>query len=243
MQADLKQVSGLQALDRRIGELRKEIAELPKQMAVIERQLEAHIRQLDAAKATLAAHQKERKQKELDIQTHQQKAAKLKDQMSQAKNNEQYRAFQHEIDFAQAEIAKAEDRILALLEESEPLERNVKKAEAALAEEKKSVEAQKADARKRTGEDQKELDQRIAERAELVKAIPPKIASAYERIRKRYPMGPALSEMTDGRCTACQITLRQQVIQELKQGGDIFFCESCGRILFHNPPVSLVSMS
>lgn len=243
MQADLKQVSGLQALDRRIGELRKEIAELPKQIAAIEKQLEAHMRQFEAAKSTLAGHQKERRQKELDIQTFEQKISKLKDQMTQAKTNEQYRAFQHEIEFAQNEIRKCEDRILALMEESEPLERNVKKAEGALAEEKKSVEAQKLDARKRTAEDQKELEQRTGERAEHVKTMPPKIVAAYERIRKRYPAGPALSEVTDGRCTACQINLRPQYLQDLKQGGDVFFCESCGRILFYNPPVSMVSMS
>lgn len=243
MQADLKQVSGLQALDRRIGELRKEIAELPKQMLVIEKRLEAHIRQLDAAKATLTSHQKERKQKELDIQTHQQKIAKLKDQMTLAKNNEQYRAFQHEIDYAQNEIGTAEERILALMEESEPLERNVKKAEAALAAEKKAVETQKADARKRITGGQKELDERVADRAGLVKAMPPKIVNAYERIRKRYPAGPAMSEANDGRCGACQITLRPQFVQDLKQGGDVFFCESCGRIVYYNPPVSMVSMS
>jgi uncharacterized protein len=243
MQADLKQVSGLQALDRRMNELRKEIAELPKQMAVIEKRLDAHLRQQEAAKATLVAHQKERKQKEIEIQTFEQKIAKLKDQTSLAKTNEQFRAFQHEIEFAQNEIRKCEDRILVLMEESEPLEKNVKAAEVALAGEKKAVEAQKADARKRTAEDQKELDERTAERAELVKAIPPKINASYERIKKRYPAGPALSEVTDGRCTACQITLRPQYFQDLKQGGDVFFCESCGRILFYNPPISMVSMS
>jgi uncharacterized protein len=243
MQADLKQVSGLQALDRRIAELRKEITELPKQMAVIEKQLEGHVRQLEVAKATLTSHQKERKQKDIDIQTFEQKITKLKDQMQLAKNNEQFRAFQHEIDYAQGEIRKCEDRILSLMEESEPLERNVKAAEAALTEEKKSVEARKADARKRTTEDQKELEQRAAERVELVKALPPKLVASYERLRKRYPSGPALTEVTEGRCTACQITLRPQVFQDLKQGEELMFCESCGRILFYNPPISMVSMS
>ena len=60
--------------------------------------------------------------------------------MMEAKNNDQYRAFQHEIDFAKQEIRKAEDRILELMGEAEPLDKNVKAAEAALADEKKQVE-------------------------------------------------------------------------------------------------------
>jgi len=44
-----------------------------------------------------------------------QKISKLKGQMVEAKTNEQYRAFQSEIDFCQAEIRKLEDRILDLM--------------------------------------------------------------------------------------------------------------------------------
>ena len=44
-----------------------------------------------------------------------------------AKMNEQFfRAFQNEIDFAQREIRKSEDRTLELMAESEPLDLNVK---------------------------------------------------------------------------------------------------------------------
>ena len=52
--------------------------------------------------------------------------------MLEAKTNEIYRAFQNEIEFCQKEIRKPEDRILELMGESEPLEKNVKTAEAAL---------------------------------------------------------------------------------------------------------------
>ncbi len=78
-----------------------------------------------------------------DIQVQEQKISKLKDQMLGAKTNEQYRAFQNEIDFCQKEIRKAEDRILELMGESEPLDKNVKAAELALKAEKAEVEKEK----------------------------------------------------------------------------------------------------
>ena len=144
MHPDTHLVIQLQSLDQRIAALEKEVAALPKHIAAIEKTLESHLRRLEADKAALAANQKERKKIEGDIQMNEQKISKLRDQMLGAKTNEQYRAFQHEIEYIEKEIRKAEDRILELMTESEPLDGNVKKAEAALKEEKQLVEAEKA---------------------------------------------------------------------------------------------------
>ena len=99
MHPDISNALVVQELDLHIAGLRKEIALLPRQVAEIERQLEAHTRQLEIEKAALANNLKERKSLDADIQVHRQKISKLKDQMMQAKTNDQYRAFQHEIDF------------------------------------------------------------------------------------------------------------------------------------------------
>ena len=124
------------------------------------------------------------------------------------------------------------------MSESEPLDLNVKAAEKALAEEKKQVEAEKARARERTAVDQKELDQLRKDRVESVAKLPPASLSAYERIRKKWH-GIVVAEATSGRCSACQIVLRPQFIQDLRRGDQLMFCESCGRILYYNPPVSV----
>src|SRR5947209_4009447 len=155
---DTDLVIQLQSLDQRIAALEKEVAALPKHIAVIEKTLESHIRKLEADRAALVANQKDRKKLEGDIQVHEQKISKLRDQMLGAKTNEQYRAFQHEIEYAEKEIRKSEDRILELMSESEPLDSNVKKAEGALKEEKQAVEGEKTRARERTAADQAELN-------------------------------------------------------------------------------------
>src|ERR1700681_461575 len=132
MHPDVHLVIQLQSLDQKITTLEQEVAALPKHIAVIEKALESHLRKLEADRAALVANQKDRKKLEGDIQVHQQKISKLRDQMLQAKTNEQYRAFQHEIEYIEKEIRTAEDRILELMSESEPLDINVKKAEVAL---------------------------------------------------------------------------------------------------------------
>lgn len=239
MHPDTGLVIQLQSLDQRVTALEKEVAALPKHIAVIEKALDSHLRKLEADKAALTANQKDRKQLEVDIQMHQQKISKLRDQMLGAKNNEQYRAFQHEIEFVEKEIRQAEDRILELMSQSEPLEANVKKAEAALKQEKQQVEAEKTAARERTAADQAQLDQLKQDRQQIASKLRPATLTAYGRIRKKWNGGVVIAEAVGSRCSACQIVLRPQYMQDLKKGDDLMFCESCGRFVYYNPPVNV----
>ena len=239
MHPDSHLVIQLQSFDQRIASLEKEVAALPKHIAAIEKALDSHLRKLEADKAAASANQKDRKKLDGDIQLHQQKISKLRDQMLGAKTNEQYRAFQHEIEFVEKEIRQAEDKILELMSQSEPLEANVKKAEIALKEEKQQVEKEKAAARERTAADQGQLDQLRKERAEAAAKLPAAILTAYARIRKKWHNGAAIAEVVGGRCTACQIVLRPQYMQDLKRGEELMYCESCGRFLYYNPPVNV----
>jgi predicted nucleic acid-binding Zn-ribbon protein len=230
----------LQALDRKIANLETEIATLPKHISEIERRLESHARRLEADKSALAANQRDRKKLESDIQLHQQKISKLRDQMSAVKTNEQYQAFQHEIAYIEAEIRKSEDRILDFMEQSEPLEKNVKAAEVRLKAEQKEVEAEKTRARERTKVDEQELAQLRGERKTVADQMEPKFYTEYERVRKKSKNTP-IADATDGRCSACHIALRPQFFQDLRRQDQVMFCESCGRILTYNPIVDVAS--
>lgn len=238
MKPEIEAVLRLQRLDLQTSQLKKEIEQLPKHIAEIEKKLDSHTRRLEADRTALGANQKERKKLEDDIKVHEQKISKLRDQMLQAKTNDQYRAFQNEIKYCEDEIRKAEDRILDFMSESEPLDKNVKAAEASLTAERKEVDAEKAMARQRTAEDEAALARVAAERSEVVSSVDPQVLALYERIRKRWS-GAAVVEGTSGRCAACNMAFRPQFFQDLKRGDKLLTCESCGRIIFYNPPVNL----
>ncbi len=242
MLPDLQLAVRLQDLDNRVAELTREIAALPKHTHEIEKKLEIHERKLEADRAALSANQKERKQMEGEIQVQEQKISKLRGQMLDAKTNEQYRAFQNEIEFCEKEIRRAEDRILELMQEAEPLDRNLIAAEAALKQEKSQVEAEKQEARQRTAADQKQLDELQAERKKVVAGMNPNLYRHYERIR-RGRRGLAVVEAVDGRCTGCHMAMRLQFFQDLKHSSQVLTCESCGRILYYNPPQSFEDLT
>ena len=228
----------LQSLDNRILDVREEIAALPKHIAEIETALTSHQRKLESDHAAVAANQKERRKLEGEVQESEEKISRLKNQMLEARTNEQYRAFQHEIGFCEDAIRKAEDRILDLMGESEPLEENVQVAEGALAEEKKQVEREKEEARKRTDIDKAQLDTLLAERKEVTSSLNSRLLSTYESKRKKY-RNSAVAEGTDGTCSACHITLRPQFVQDLRKGEEMMLCESCGRLLYYHASVDV----
>jgi hypothetical protein len=230
----------LQALDRKIAALENEVATLPKHITEIERRLESHKRKLEADQAALAANQRERKKLDGDVQLHQQKVSKLREQMAGAKTNEQYQAFQKEIAYIHGEIRKSEDKTLDLMEQAETFDKNVKAAADELKKEQQHVDAEKAKARERTAVSQRELASEYADRKEVSAQLEPKFFTEYERIRKKTKNTP-IADATDGRCSACHISLRPQFFQDLRRGDNVMYCESCGRILTYNPVIDVAS--
>ena len=240
MQPDLARALEVQELDLRMMALKTEIAALPKQIAAIEKLLDEHIRRLDLDKAALGASLKDRKKHEVDIQGHEQKISKLKDQMMQAKTNEQLWAFQKEIGFFEAEISKCEDRILAQMMDAEKIEAKVKISQAALDEEKKAVEAQKADATRRTSADKAELAEILARRTSLAAGINPAVLATYEKLHAKQRDGVAIAQAEDGYCKVCRMLIRPQLYAELRIGVQILTCENCRRLLYYaEPPVDV----
>ena len=237
MHPDLVTASKLQTLDQRIAALEKEIALLPKDVAAIEKQLEGHLRRLEADKASLAANVRDRKKLEGDVEIARQKVSKLRDQMMSAKTNEQYKAFQHEIDFLDKEMRSNDDRNLDLMTAAEPLEAAVKKADAELKIEKRHVDAEKQKAQLRTAEDQKALADARAERAATVAAAPPALIALYEKVRKRWG-ATVVTEIEDNLCKGCKLSLRPQFLQDLHLGDKVLQCENCGRLILYNPPIA-----
>ena len=137
MKPEIEAVLRLQSLDDRTTILQKEIAELPKHVADIERKLEVHT---GGSTTTAMRFRRTRRSGRASRTTSRCIRGRCRSSATRCcrpKNNEQYRAFQHEITWCETEIRKCEDQILDLMGEGEPLEKNVKAAEKALAEEKK----------------------------------------------------------------------------------------------------------
>jgi uncharacterized protein len=234
MNPDLEKLIALQAADREIERLNEEIALLPRRVAAIESKLAETRAQVERAKTAIAATQKDRKKLESEIQDHQQKISKYRDQSLSVKTNEQYKALLQEITFAEHAIRACEDKILDGMLAVETQEKTLKAAEIELKQETAEIEKEKAEARARTEEDQKQSGDWQTQRSRLRSEISSDVVPYYDRVVKLRKSG--ISEVRDGKCAACNVMLRPQTFNEVRANDRVIACDSCGRILYYAPP-------
>ncbi len=233
MLPDIDKLLQLQVADQEIRKLQNEVAALPKRVAVIEQKLAGTKAHLEKVRTAAKGDEANRKKFEATIKDLQGKISKYRDQSLDVKTNDQYKALLHEIQFAEQEIRLNEDRILEVMVNVEAREKEVKAAEAELKAETAEIEKEKEDARKVTAEDQKKLAEWNAKRDSLRHGISEDVLRQYERVAKFR--GSGLAEVRDQKCMGCQVMLRPQTYNEVRNGEKVMVCESCQRIQYYNP--------
>jgi len=233
MPSYLDLIRDIQKLDENLDHLEEEIGRLPKHVEEIEKKLEDHKAQLAAEKHALGLNERERRRLEGEVALAQEKSSRLQDQISEVKTNDQYRALRNEISFAKKEIRTAEDQIIDRMEEAEALTGKVVAAEQALAEESVGVAKEVAEVEKVVQGDREKLAAARIEREQVAAQVPQRLLRAYERVRRKLK-DRAVSAAVAGRCSSCNMVLRQQLLQQLRRSSneDVITCEFCGCILY-----------
>jgi predicted nucleic acid-binding Zn-ribbon protein len=235
MTSDLQSLIELQQIDSKIAALKAEIAALPKHVAEIEAKLAGSKAKVEALLAASKADEAARRKHESDIQDQQQKISKYRDQSLHVKTNDEYRALMHEIQFAEAAIAKLEDKILEIMVAADVRKESLKKTEAELKAGTAENDREKEVARERTAADEKELAELTARRNELRSAVSEDALRHYDRVLKLR--GTALAAVYENQlCSACSVMLRPQVFQEVMTNELFMSCDYCKRILYYVPP-------
>jgi predicted nucleic acid-binding Zn-ribbon protein len=235
----------VQSVDLRLNDVRARLATFPKKLAELDARIATARGEVDRSKAAQLATIKDRKKYELDVEQWKEKVRKYKDQTSQIKTNEAYKALQHEVQMAEDEIAKAEDRLLEQMVASEEYDRRIKTSEKALKDVEENVRGERAKVEAEKSAAEKEFSELNAERERLAAEIPEDMRDHYERIAKKHN-GVSLAEVRDEKCTACGMRVRPHVFQEMRRANSeqMFHCETCTRILYYvEPPAAPAAAS
>src|SRR6266704_740817 len=216
----------LQRVDHQISALRGELEAFPKRIREADAKLSGARAEVAAAKEAHGQIIAERKKFEFEVQQWKDRARKYRDQSGAVKTNEAFRALQHEIANAEAEVAKAEDRQLDVMIAAEEAERRVRIAESRLKE----------------AEKKKQLEAAIAEREKFIAPVPEELRDLYGRIAKRHN-GTAMAEARDGQCRGCGMRVLPHILQQLRTetSEEVYRCESCGLILYTLEPIPVAN--
>jgi predicted nucleic acid-binding Zn-ribbon protein len=236
MHPDLEKMIALQNLDLEVRRLTEEMAELPKRVASRAADHDKARKQLATINDDLAKEETLRRRQELDIKDHRQKAARLRKQMDVVTTTAQAAALEHEISFAETEIGRLEDAELESMERTEQLEAAKTTSEETAQNLAQAHAAESSRAKEILERDSTSLAEVNAKRNELRPTIGEDALAIYDRVAKSR--GTALSEGVDQRCSACQMMVRPQRWNDLRDRSNdelMLTCESCGRLLYWDP--------
>jgi uncharacterized protein len=124
-----------------------------------------------------------------------------------------------------------EEREFEAMEASENAEIELKKAQADLERVKASKGKQFQSLTEESTVLNRDIDRFSSERLAVMKDLTAPALSSYEQIRK-LRRGLAVARLSDGSCAACGTSLTASQQQSARSSGQLFYCPSCGRILY-----------
>jgi len=231
MNVDLKKLIRLQEIDLAVEEYLAKTGAFPARSKALDDKLQSALESVRQAQDAIQTSQVKRKEHETHVADLEVKISKYRDQLMSVKTNEEYKAMTKEIEFSQEAITREEDEILAIMEQSEMLTQNLKAAEATLTQDQKQVAVERVQLEEQNARDTETLKAYSSERNPLVDGIDDEITDLYERVRKARG-GVAMARASDETCVVCNVKMRPQRFQEVRQNEAIIPCDSCGRILY-----------
>lgn len=231
MREDVQILLQVQEIDYELVELEGKRAELPLRRALLvqgEKSLQA---QAEAVRARLRDLLLEGRERESEMRAEEGRAARYQGQLAAVTTNREFASLLSEIKGVKEKVSAAEDRALAILEETEQLrvraealEEEIRRSREASREELDALDAEEA----RVAE---EIAVRNDRRSIIAARVGKALLRKYESILRRGRL-PALVPIRGRACGNCFGTLPLQAASEIRRQEQPYACEHCGVILY-----------
>ncbi|MDD2237285.1 MAG: hypothetical protein PHG65_08795, partial [Kiritimatiellae bacterium] len=203
----------IQEKDRRLARLGQEGKDIPLRKKELDHRLDAHRYSLEQAQEDLKRILASVKETEGEIDLINGKIRKYKEQQFQIKNNDEYRALEHEIEKAGVDISGLEDKQLALMGQTDEVKKRIEEIQRGMKADEARIAVDVTQLDERDAVLKEQLESLIPERAKLAERIPVDMLSKYERIMNHLK-DRAIVPIENGSCGGCHMNLPPQVVND-----------------------------
>jgi len=235
VKAELQKLIALQNLDTTIRKLEKDQQATPERRAEIEREFDQRAFEITALENRRDEAKHNRARLENEVVEQKGRAERAERNLMSSKKQDEYTAAIREADAARKQMSALETQVLEQMEQFEQAEAALKERADEIATMNSDREAKLKTFDEETGTIGERLAAARKEREEVFASLPKPMSALYSRIGARIRDGVAVAEARNRSCSACFMSLRPQMMAEIRRGEEIITCDNCGRILYVVP--------
>lgn len=231
MEEKMKLLIGLQDCDTRIKDAQNKKKEGPLKIKILQTDLAQSESELEAELNQLESYKGEKRAAELQIEELESNTVKSNIKLNNIKSNKEYKAALKELSDLEKEKALMEDKLLAIMEQIETLDKKCVVSKEKWEEMKENLQKENVAVLKKLKSLNKVLKGLEKERAHSCQAIDESLITRYDALRRNKD-GFAISSVISGVCQMCHMGIPPQKFNELIRGDTLMSCPNCTRIIY-----------
>ncbi len=200
--------------------------------------LKTSLKRLDEKRKTdllsAAATDKARNELVTDVRGMMQQLDHSREKLNRSRTERESNAAQRELEELRKLVRDREEDINKLTAEGDGIRAQIEASEAETAKLAAELGSTEGDINSKVAAVEREREEKLAGRALITKRLPPVLYRRYETLRTKKPC--AISQTTDGTCSACHMSLPPQLFHRLRREPMIEQCPSCQRLIYFVPP-------
>lgn len=232
MKDELINLLKLQDIDNEINKMEVSKERIPEEIDEISNLLVDKKALLEHSKNKLAELEKSKRAIENEIKMEEERIKKDKEKMMQVKSNEEYHAILREIDNSRKEISDRETNILKFMEQMDDAKREIEEGDLQLNKLEVEMNAKNDELNRFLKDVDANISSKTKEREQYLSKIKLPLLKKYDMIKNKKEYPDAVVKVISYSCSACNMHIPHQMVNEIRGSKQIHVCPSCERILY-----------